>query len=158
MELVKARAYGEFGDERAASAHHALRLALSTMQQLFAPILPFVAEEVWSWWQDGSIHATSWPESAPLRAAAGAVDGGASDVATEALSVVRRVKSEAKRKLRTPVVSATFTASAEQLALLDLVIDDVKAAGNVAAVGEHVVGDGGEITVDAELEAEAEAS
>lgn len=156
MELVKARAYGEYGDERAASAHHALRMALSTLHRLFAPFLPFVTEECWNWWQDGSIHTSAWPDAAGIRAASGSVDGQAADVAAEALSVVRRVKSEAKRKLRTPVVSATFSASADQLALLDLVIDDVKAAGMVAAVSPGVVVEGSGITVDAELEPEPE--
>ncbi len=156
MELVKARAYGEFGPERAASAHHSLRMALSTMQRLFAPFLPFVTEEVWSWWQDGSIHVTAWPDSAPLWATTGEVTEAASEVAAEALSVVRRVKSEAKRKLRTTVTSATFTASADQLALLDQVIDDVSAAGVIQSVSPGVVGDGAGIAVTAELEPEAE--
>ncbi len=156
MELVKARSYGEYGPDRAASAHHALRMALSTLHRLFAPFLPFVTEEVWSWWQTGSIHITEWPDTRQLRDVADGIGTGPSDVATEALSVVRREKSEAKRKLRTAVVSATFTASADQLALLDLVIDDVKAAGNIAAVSEGIVGEGSGITVNAELEAEAE--
>ena len=158
MELVKARAYGEFGDARAASAHHSLRMALSTLHRLFAPFLPFVTEECWDWWQDGSIHISDWPEAAGLRATAADITGDAADVAAEALSVVRRVKSEAKRKLRTPVVSATFSASASQLALLDLVIDDVKAAGMVAAVSPGVTVEGSAITVDADLEPEPEPS
>ena len=156
MELVKARSYGEYGPERAASAHHSLRMALSTLHRLFAPFLPFVTEEVWSWWNEGSIHVTRWPDAANLRSVAGGIGTGPSDVATEALSVVRREKSEAKRKLRTAVVTASFTASVDQLALLDLVIDDVKAAGNIALVTPGITGNGGDITVTAELEAEAD--
>ncbi len=157
VELVKARAYGEYGDERAASAQHALRMALSTVQRLFAPFLPFVAEEVWNWWHDTSIHTTEWPDAGGLRAAAGGIGGGASDVATEALSIVRREKSEAKRKLRTPVLSATFAATQAQLELLDQVIDDVKAAGMIESVTPGTVTDRTEIEITAELEPEAEA-
>ncbi len=154
MELVKARAYGEYGDARAESARHSLRMALSTLQRLFAPILPFVTEEVWSWWNGGSIHMSAWPESSGLRSAAGGIGSAPSEVAAAALSAVRRQKSEAKRKLRTPVLSATFTASAERLATLDLVIDDVKAAGSVRSVEPGVAADTNEITVVAELEPE----
>ncbi|MDW3219474.1 MAG: valine--tRNA ligase [Acidimicrobiales bacterium] len=155
VELVKARAYGEYGDERAASAQHALRMALSTVQRLFAPFLPFVTEEVWSWWQDGSIHTADWPGADGLRAAAAGVGPGPSDIASEALSVVRREKSEAKRKLRTPVVSATFATTQAQLDVLDQVIDDVKAAGMIRSVTTGTVTDRSEIEVTAELEPEA---
>jgi len=154
MELVKARAYGEYGDERAESARHSLRMALSTIHRLFAPFLPFVAEEVWSWWNDGSVHLSAWPESGSLRSVGAGAGSEPSTVAAAALSVVRRQKSEAKRKLRTPVLSATFTGSAPQLATLELVIDDVKAAGSISSVAPSIVADTNEITVAAELEPE----
>ena len=125
------------------------------MQRLFGPFLPFVTEEVWSWWQDGSIHRAAWPTAAELRSPAAGAGAAASDVATNALVIVRREKSEAKRKLRTAVLSASFAGPADQLALLDDVIDDVKAAGVIHAVNGH--GDGTELTVAVELEPEADA-
>ena len=153
VELVKARAYGEYGPAAAASACRALRTALAVLQQLFAPFMPFVAEEVWSWWHDTSVHASQWPDPEPLRAAAGDTGALPSAVASAALGEVRRAKSEAKRPLRTEVLRATVIDTAERLAVLESVADDVRAAGRIT---ELVLADGSEFSVGTELAPEAD--
>ena len=55
----------------AASANRTLRLSLDVLLRLFAPVLPFATEEVWSWWKQGSVHRQPWPISSGLRDAGG---------------------------------------------------------------------------------------
>ena len=96
LELVKTRAYGEPGDPGPASARAALALALSVQLRLLAPVLPFVTEEVWSWWQAGSIHNARWPNRSEFDAALpdGTVTiGPVLDVVAEVLGQVRRAKT-----------------------------------------------------------------
>jgi valyl-tRNA synthetase len=106
LELVKARRYGDFTPEGAASANSAMLVALSTLLRLFAPFLPFVTEEVWSWWQRGSVHRASWPTPAEVVESIGDEDGGAVEVFTvarEALGEVRREKALRKKSIKVPV-------------------------------------------------------
>ncbi|GAA4953544.1 valyl-tRNA synthetase [Nonomuraea thailandensis] len=139
VELVKARAY-ESG-AASASAHAALRQALDVLLRLFAPFLPFVTEEVWSWWRDGSVHHASWP----------AVERGAGDpavlsVASEVLGQVRKAKSEAKQSMRAEV--SRLTVWAPDVELVRQAQDDLCAAGNVE---EFVLEYGDTLKVEVQL-------
>jgi valyl-tRNA synthetase len=98
--------------------------------RLFAPVLPFVTEEVWSWWQDGSVHRAAWPTAAELA-------GGTGDAAVVAdvaavLSGIRKAKSEAKASMRSDVASAVVTGDSAALARVELAAGDLAAAGRVA--------------------------
>ena len=134
LELVKGRAYGSQGPGAQASADLALGLALSTMLRLFAPFLPFVTEEVWSWWQEGSVHRASWPEAVDLRDAAGgsAADRTVLDIAAAVLGEVRKAKSEARQSMRAEVRLAVVSDTAPRLAALGQAAADVTEAGRIA--------------------------
>ena len=150
LELVKARRYGERDADAAASANGALRIALDAQLRLFAPALPFVTEEVWSWWREGSVHRAPWPTREELLAgpqADGAPDG-LLDVAAEVLSEIRKAKSNAQLPMRAEVARLVVRDSDERLGLLDKVQDDVIEAGRVAQL-EKVAGD--EFAVEVEF-------
>jgi len=132
---VKGRAYGERGEEPGRSARTALRLALSVILRLFAPFLPYVTEEVWSWWQDGSVHTAAWPargEVAPEQpAAAPAALSAALSAASGAIAAIRGAKSGARVSMRTPVRALVVTARQDHLDAVQAVLADVRAAGRV---------------------------
>jgi valyl-tRNA synthetase len=130
LELVKTRAYD--GGEPGASAHAALQLALRTYLRLFAPFLPFVTEEVWSWWQDGSVHLSSWPTAGELEASAG--DPALIAAVGELLSAVRRAKSDAKVSMRAEVEEVRITDAPVRLDLVRQAEDDLKAAARAGSV------------------------
>jgi len=132
LELIKARRYGDHGAEGAGSANSAMLLALSTLLRLFAPFLPFVTEEVWSWWKPGSVHRAAWPSTHESLEPIGGADQRAAEALMEGCRVlgeVRKRKSEEKKPLRTPVLSATIRAPQHNLDLLDQVWKDVSASG-----------------------------
>ncbi|MDS1268826.1 valine--tRNA ligase [Lipingzhangella sp. LS1_29] len=130
LELVKARAYdAEANPVAAASARSALLLALSTLHRLLAPFLPFVTEEVWSWWQEGSVHGAEWPDGTDLDTAAAGAGADVLHATAEALRGIRKAKSEAKLSMRADVARVRVcgkTAEDARRASADLA-----AAGNV---------------------------
>jgi len=133
LELVKSRAYGSSEDVDpgpTASARAALALALSVQLRLFAPFLPFVTEEVWSWWQEGSIHRARWPEVGELAGAEGG-DPAVLEAVAEVLGAIRRTKTGAKRSLRTPVARVEVVDTGSRLAAVRAAEHDLIEAGNV---------------------------
>ena len=133
IELVKGRRYGDFGVEGAASANSALALALSVYLRLFAPYLPFVTEEVWSWWQEGSVHRAAWPTAEEIERR---IPGDAR-VYTEAshlLGEIRRHKSLNGWKTKTPV-NVVVVAAPETVAAIRQAEQDVRAAVAASSFG-----------------------
>ena len=124
LELVKGRAYD--GGSAGTSAHAALQLSLSAYLRLFAPFLPFVTEEVWAWWREGSVHRQPWPDTAELGPHVG--ESAVFPLAQQTLATVRRAKSEAKVSMATSVDSFVVRGSRETLDLVRQAEPDLLAA------------------------------
>jgi valyl-tRNA synthetase len=134
VELVKQRAYGDDAHEGAGSARAALQITLDALLRLYAPHLPFVTEEVWSWWQDGSVHRASWPDAGTVRTTA--ADGAplVYRVSAEVLGEVRKAKTTAQVSLRTDVERVIVHDTAERLAALQGAIGDVREATRAVTI------------------------
>jgi valyl-tRNA synthetase len=130
LELVKGRAYGQ--GPAAGSAHAALQLSLSVYLRLFAPFLPFVTEEVWSWWRPGSVHLATWPGAGECSGF-----GGDPDIlirTSAVLAAVRRAKSDAKTSMRTEVAALTVTGDSDVVAALSAAEPDLLEAARATAI------------------------
>jgi valyl-tRNA synthetase len=153
LELVKGRRYGDQGPAGAASANATLTAALSVLIRLFAPFLPFVTEEVWSWWQPGSVHASQWPSRGEIETLltgsheTSEKDEKIFDWATVVLFEVRKQRSEAKQPMRVPITSVTIRGSAVETALMAHVEADLRAALRVQSF-DVSIGEPRLVTVD----------
>ncbi|MGA8978690.1 MAG: valine--tRNA ligase [Pedococcus sp.] len=149
LELVKDRAYGGQGEPGAASARAALRIALDVQLRLLAPFLPYVTEEVWSWWHEGSVHRAAWPTVDDVAAGAGG-DATVLTAVGEALAGVRKAKSEAKVGMRAEVASLVLAGPTEWVARVQQVEADLRAAGRITATPTYAEAETPEVR-DAEL-------
>jgi valyl-tRNA synthetase len=133
LELAKSRRYGDQGEGGAMSANTAMQTTLSVLLRLFAPYLPFVTDEAWSWWHTGSVHRASWPTVDEVQAllVGAPASPAALKVAVDVLAAVRRTKSEAKVGMKAAIARADVRDTADRLALLESVRSDVCAAGGV---------------------------
>ena len=120
------------GAEGAAIAVATLRRALDVIVRAFAPFLPYVTEEVWSWWREGSVHLAAWPGPDELAEVEDA-DPEVFAIAAEVLGAVRKEKALAKVSLKAPVRLVTVRDSAERLAKLRLSEADLRGAGSIQA-------------------------
>ena len=151
LELVKERAY-DASDPASTSARAALACSLHTVLRLLAPFLPYVTEEVWSWWQEGSIHLASWPTAHDgLEVDA---DPALLDAVAAALVGIRGAKSQAKVSMRAPLARVEVTGPPALVEAASAAAADLRRAGHVQ--GDLVFtpsADATEISVAAELAA-----
>jgi valyl-tRNA synthetase len=157
LELVKERAYARGGVEvtpaGTESAKATLALALHVQLRLLAPFLPYVTEEVWSWWQEGSVHHATWPTVLEI-GSAGAADGSAVEHVATALGGLRGAKSQAKVSMRTELSRAEFSGPAAVLESVRSAESDLRNAGKITGEVVYTETESGELTVTAEIAAE----
>jgi len=153
LELVKERAYAEDGGAPTASAGATLAVALHVQLRLLAPFLPYVTEEVWSWWQDGSVHLQAWPVAADVATGTGGepADPEMLDAVAAALAGLRGAKSQAKVSMRTPVLRAVVRGPEALVAAARAAEGDLRKAGKVTGDLVFEAADQAEVTVEAEL-------
>jgi valyl-tRNA synthetase len=135
LELVKGRRYGDFTPEGAASANSAMLVALSTMLRLFAPFLPFVTDEVWSWWRAGSVHNAKWPTPEEVVEPISGYDANAVQVFEQtraALGEIRRIKALEKRPVKAVIQRAVLPQRFESLTPA---AQDFRAAAHIRDLG-----------------------
>ncbi|MGI5842802.1 MAG: valine--tRNA ligase [Candidatus Xenobium sp.] len=133
VELVKRRSYEVEDTPARRSAMATLHLALRTMLRLFAPFLPYITEEVWSWRMAGegrerSVHTSPWPTVEEL-AVPEPEQGEVYACGVEVLRKIRQAKTVAQKKLRWPVEELVVRGAASDLAALEPVLADVLLAG-----------------------------
>jgi valyl-tRNA synthetase len=146
IELVKRRRQGE--DAAAQSAITAAQTALSVMLRLFAPFMPFVTEEVWSWWQEGTVHRAAWPASSELGNLAGDDDDRKAFAQATAVSTrIREERSALKLGFGVPIQGALRLPATHE-AYWARIQGDVCSGNNVTAV---------EVTFDADPDAPIDA-
>ena len=140
IELAKNRAYGTAestgrvpSESAIKSARTTLGLALDALARLFAPYLPYATEEVWSWMHDseGSVHRASWPCADAYEKAANGVSADTLAYAGEALAALRKIKSEAKVSMKTPILRVTLNVAENAYKAVEDTLDDVAEAGRV---------------------------
>jgi valyl-tRNA synthetase len=149
LELVKtrARAFADGASGAAAaesgSAVAALRLGLSVLVRLFAPVMPYITEEIWSWsFADEcrergiagarSVHTASWPAESEFAAIAEPTHAESFDRAIGALAAINKAKADAEVSMGRDVESLKLAASPATLAILEGVATDVLAAARVS--------------------------
>lgn len=139
LELVKRRSYSDEDSAERRSSHATLALSLKLFLRLFAPFLPFITEEIWSWrlaegsGRARSIHQALYPSIEEVQAIEDPVHAASYAAAVEVLVKIRAAKTEAKKSLRWPVEALTIAGSSDNLDALKPALLDVAEAGGVEA-------------------------
>jgi valyl-tRNA synthetase len=162
LELVKKRTRTDEDPDGRASAIATLRTGLSVTMRLFAPFVPTITDEVWSWAfaeQTGkqSIHIADWPSAAEFE---GIPDPNSDDsfaVACDAIAAVRKAKTDMGLGMGRPLATLSLAGSADSLSVLSEVINDVNDGANASGVDVSVGDVDGErfvATIEAEVQEE----
>jgi valyl-tRNA synthetase len=146
LELAKFRARGDVGSEAGrVSAVATLRLALDVLLRLFAPILPYITEEVWSWafaaeTGQPSIHRAPWPSVRELTGIEPPANAQSLQLAIDALATLHKAKTDRGGSAGRPVDTLELLVDSASMTQVQAVLADVLAS---ARVREHRIVESG---------------
>jgi valyl-tRNA synthetase len=151
LELVKYKAYQHGENPDSHSALVTLNYTLKTFLRLFAPFLPFITEEIWSWWfgvPGSSIHVAAWPAITEIAAVAAPKHNDAFELVLEIISAVRGSKTLNQVSQKTPVLKLSIQGKKEDIdkiyPLLSYILETVNAQCQAELVED-------ETRIDAEI-------
>lgn len=115
-----------------------LRLGLSVLLRLFAPVLPYITEEVWSWvfaeeTGQASIHRASWPGEADFRQVPAPEHAGSFEIAAGCWRAINKAKADASVSMGREVERLEIAANATTLERLHPGLPDVLLAARCHA-------------------------
>jgi valyl-tRNA synthetase len=139
LELAKGRARGDGASpEQQGSALATLRLGLSVLLRLFAPTLPYISEEVWSWCFAGetgqpSIHRAPWPGAADFAGIDEPASADSLELAVGTWTAINKAKADGEVAAGREVAELVLAAAPATLEALGPLLPDVLAAARVAS-------------------------
>ncbi len=148
LELVKGRIRGELGADAAGagSAVATLRLGLMVLLRLFAPVVPYVTEEVWSWMfaeetNHPSIHKATWPSRDELSRVPAPTQPEALEYGRACMFAINKKKSESGASTGRVVERMTLAMNAKTHAIISAIKSDVMGAVRCQVLDLEVNGD-----------------
>jgi valyl-tRNA synthetase len=139
LELVKARARGETPDDAGrVSAVITLRVVLNVLLRAFAPFVPYISEEVWSWAfaeeaGQPSVHRAPWPTTKELAGIRAPKHADSFDVAIELMTAINKKKTELGASVGRVVKTATIALPASRVEDIAAGLPDVLSSTKIAA-------------------------
>lgn len=134
LELVKNRAKSA-DSKKAASAVASLRLGLKYLLQSFAPFMPFITEEVWSWAfakETGfdSIHRSLWPAAEDIEGLISntSANNAVFDVALSAFAAINRYRTEQSIARNEELKVIKLEVTQDEQKFIELIKEDLQVA------------------------------
>ena len=152
VELSKGRSYDTSLGQSQISALATLNQCLKVFIRLFAPFVPYMTEELWSWAytaESESVHRAHWPSIKEFDGLDISVGSIYLDVGAKLLSTVHSRKTSEHKSLGAPLDALTLKIPSDLFEAGKLVAQDIKRAAKlVDAEVEFVVTEDSVLTAE----------